>query len=768
MFEFIDRPFSGEESIEASRGNAPFARIALIGNALPRKCGLATFTSHVAEALRHRYPAMIVDHYAMDDGSGVEYSADVHTIAADDKSAYRAAAETIEGSGAEAIWLQHEYGIFGGPAGSDILELISATKLPLILTLHTVLETPNDEQEAVMARLIARADRTIVMAARAADILRRRYSVSPDQIEVIPHGVPDRPLRDPDELKPRFDWQGRKVLMTFGLIAPSKGIRHMIEAMPEVVREHPEVLYEIVGATHPNLVRSEGESHRAMMAELARELGVEDHVRFVDRFVDEDELLDMLQAADVYVTPYLNMAQVTSGTLAYAVAVGKPVISTPYVHASEILADGHGAIVPPADPKALAEAANRLLSDDDLRRTISRAAYRRGREMLWPRVVERSLAPFAGRTLQSITRLLPQPSALPLAAVLRMTDNVGMLQHAVHSVPNRDHGYCIDDNARALMLAVRRNDAQSADLASIYAAFIQHGWNSDLRRFRNFMAYDRRWLESCGSEDSNGRTLWSLAMAATRSASTGIRDWALKLFEEAAPFADELSAPRAKLFAAMGGLELLRDRTDHDLARWLIDQSATQLMHLHHRYARDGWNWFEPELAYDNARLPELLIRAGMALDEPAMVERGLETLRWLTLHQTSPRGMFRPVGCHGFCRPYAPPLAFDQQPIEAAATVDAACAAYEATGEIEWRQVAQAAFSWFFGDNDAGIPLADVRDGGCFDGLMATGINRNQGAESILSLHLAALTMREVFGGRKWAGQDDGRTADTGSFAAV
>jgi glycosyltransferase involved in cell wall biosynthesis len=711
---------------------------------------------------------MQVDHYAMDDGSGISYPATIHTITADDPAAYRAAAEEIEASGAEAIWLQHEFGIFGGVAGCEILELVSATSLPLILTLHTVLEEPSEEQEAVLGRLIARASRTIVMARAAADILTRRYGVSSDRISVIPHGVPDRPLRNPDDLKPQFGWEGRKVLMTFGLIAPNKGIRYMIEAMPAIVEQHPDALYEVVGATHPNLVRSEGEKHRTMLIELARKLGVADHVRFVDRFVEQDELLDMLQAADIYVTPYLNMAQVTSGTLAYAVAVGKPVISTPYIHAREILADDHGVIVPPSDPEALASEAIDLLSDDRKRVSLAHAAYRSGREMLWPRVVERSVTPLRVRRPQPVQRLAPRPALLPLDAVQRMTDGVGMLQHAVYSVPDRDHGYCIDDNARALMMVVRRGDEASTELAPIYAAFVQHGWNPETRRFRNFMGYDRKWLESCGSEDSNGRTIWTLATVAARASSAGLRDWAMRLFEQTAQYADELNALRARAFAALGGIEMLRARPDHDLARWLVEQSAGQLMHFHYRYSREDWDWFEPELAYDNARLSELLIRAGMALDDPSMIDRGVDALSWLTRHQTSPRGTFRPVGCHGFCRPYGAPLAFDQQPIEAAATIDAAAAAFDATGDAQWRGVAHDAFGWFFGDNDAGIPLADARDGSCFDGLMATGINRNQGAESILSLHLAALTMREVFGGRKWAGQDESGDADTGSFAAA
>ena len=342
MFDFDILPDVGDGHEAARRGPAPFRHLALIGNALPRKCGLATYTSHVADALRTAYPKMRLDHYAMDDGSGDFYPDSVVTIEADSLDAYHQAARQIENSGAEAIWLQHEFGIFGGIAGSHILELAGATDLPLIVTLHTVLEQPGEEQEVVLRRLIARAERVIVMASTGADILKRRYGVPADRLRVIPHGVPDRPLVDPDVLKPRFGWDGRKVLMTFGLLAPDKGVRHMIEAMPAIVGEHPDALYEVVGATHPNQVRKEGERHRRMLMDLARDLGVQDHVRFIDRFVEQEELLDLLQAADIYVTPYLNMAQVTSGTLSYAVAVGKPVIATPYVHAKEILDHGHG------------------------------------------------------------------------------------------------------------------------------------------------------------------------------------------------------------------------------------------------------------------------------------------------------------------------------------------------------------------------------------------------------------------------------------------
>ncbi len=770
MLDFDILPSVGKHPVAGSLDEAPFGHIALIGNALPRKCGLATYTSHVADALRQRYPRMRLDHYAMDDGTGDFYPDPIITIDADSLDSYHAAAERIEASGAEAIWLQHEYGIFGGEAGSHILELVGATDLPLVLTLHTVLEEPSEEQEVVLRRLVDRAERTIVMASRGAEILKRRYGVPDERLRTIPHGVPDRPLRDPDELKQRFGWSGRKVLMTFGLLAPDKGIRYMIEAMPAIIADHPEALYEVVGATHPNQVRHEGERHRRMLKDLARDLGVEEHVRFVDRFVEQEELLDMLQAADIYVTPYLNMSQVTSGTLSYAVAVGKPVIATPYIHAREILGDGHGILVPRSNPAALANAALDLLGDELRRMELARLAYRRGRTMLWPRVVEQSLAGLP----ESEQRAPAQGSRaraamLPLTAIERMSDAVGIIQHAVHSVPDRAHGYCIDDNARALMLMVRRggNDA-SAALASTYAAFVQHGWHQSRSRFRNFMGFDRRWLEESGSEDSNGRTIWALGVAAARSPWPSIQGWAEKLFNETAEMGLELKAPRARAFAAFGAMEMLHAHGDHEQARALVRQSCDQLMQLMARHAREDWHWFEPSLAYDNARLPESLIRGGKLLRDPHMVERGLAALSWLVSRQTSPRGCFRPVGCKSFGRDYAPPLAFDQQPLEASATIDAAAAAFLATGEEKWRGVAENAFGWFFGNNDAGIPLADAADGSCFDGLMATGINRNQGAESILSLHLASQTMREAFAHRKQAGHSRASAPETRSLAAT
>ena len=769
MFDVDQLFIQDEEAGFSGKTVSPVAHLALIGNALPRKCGLATFTSHVADALGARYPAMQLDHYAMDDGSGVDYSADIVTIGDGSPSAYRDAAAAIEASGADAIWLQHEYGIFGGEAGSHILELIGATDLPLIVTLHTVLAEASPAEDAVLERILARADRIVVMAELGRATLMRRFGVAKTRISVIPHGVPDRHQRDPDTMKARFGWQSRKVLMTFGLLAPDKGIRHMIEAMPAIVAAHPEALYEVVGASHPNLVRHEGEQHRQSLMALAQELGVGDHVRFVDAFVEQEELLDMLQASDLYVTPYLNMAQVTSGTLSYAVAVGKPVISTPYVHARELLADGRGVIVPKADAAALAEAAIALLTDHERRADIAGKAYTHGRTMLWPRVVEQALLPLAERDVAARASITGVPP-LPIDALARMSDSVGMLQHGVFGVADRSHGYCVDDNARALMAMVLRGSDAPAErrMTANFAAFVEHSWNPDTRRFRNFMSYDRRWLEPVGSDDSNGRTLWALGVAESRSRDAGLRHWAATLFDAVAPHMAEVTAPHARAFAALAGDAVLDSRPGDEAALRLLRASGEQLLRLHTAASRPGWNWFEPELAYDNARLPQALIRAGERLGDDAMITLGLSTLTWLVAVQTGPRGNFRPVGSNGFGRAYAPPLTFDQQPLEAAATIDAAAAAHTASGDARWRTVARDAFGWFFGDNDAGVPIADLASGGCFDGLMATGVNRNQGAESILSLHLAASSMKNMAPAGYWGGHRAAPATETEIVAAT
>lgn len=727
---------------------AALTHLALIGNFLPRKCGIATYTTHTYDALKQRFPDLKIDVYAMDDHPGIyDYPPQVTaSIPQQDRSAYLDAARAIEASGAQVLWVQHEYGIYGGPAGDFLLALLDRISIPVIATLHTVLEKPSPDEYRVMDALLHRASKVIVMAERGRELLKQVHAIDDNAAIMIPHGVPDRPFVDPDTMKERFGWQGRDVILTFGLLAPSKGIETMIEAMPPIVAEHPDALYVVLGQTHPNLVMHEGEAYRDRLKALAEQRGVADHVQFIDGFCEQDQLLDYLQAADVYATPYPNPAQVTSGTLSYAVSVGKPVVSTPYVHASEILADDHGVIVDFGDSAGFARAINALLTDEAARLRLSQRAYARGRTMLWPRLaetavgeIEHILALKPRRIIKAKTELAPL--APDITAVERMSDTTGIFQHSVFSIPDRHHGYCIDDNARALILMCRMDnvDPQLRDKwLSVYGSFIQFAWNAERRRFRNFMNFDRSWSEEVGSEDSNGRAIWSLGVAAAEAHAQKHRDWATNLFDTSASLALDLGSPRAHAFAMLGAAAMLEVRPQHSLSRTILTRFGEELIALLDEARRPEWEWFEIVLAYDNARLPEALLRAGRALGRKDFIQVGLDTLDWIVARQTSPQGRFRAVGTESFGRAYADPLPFDQQPLEAQATVEACAAAYAVTRDRRWYDEAMRAYRWYLGANDLELPLATVQDGGCFDGLMPNGLNRNQGAESILALQLA------------------------------
>ena len=547
-FELADRPTraAGGASFILPTRPAGLRHVALLGNFPPRRCGIATFTADVAAALASGFPEIAVDVYAMDDDGGpYAYPAIVTaTIGAHDPAGYRAAAQRIEASGAELLWVQHEFGIFGGPAGGHLLALLDALTIPVAVTLHTVLANPSPEQRRVMDALVRRASRLIVMAERGRDILIQTYGARPAQIDVIPHGVPDRPLADTETKKQPLGLAGHDVLMTFGLLSPGKGIETMIEALPAIVARHPRALYVILGATHPHLVASEGEAYRDRLRGLAGELGVAAHIRWVDAFLETDDLLDYLGAADVYVTPYLGAQQMTSGTLAYAVALGVPVVSTPYVHANELLRGGHGRLVGFGDAAGFAAAVCGLLADEDERQRMRRANHALGRGMIWPRLAKATVETFLTMLTEPRRPAARQKHALPpvasFAAILRLSDDTGILQHSIYNVPDRRHGYCVDDNARALILMQRAGDLPDRiydQWTPVYAAFVQHAWNPEANRFRNFMGFDRRWLEEAGSEDSSARTLWSLGVTARDARHTDLRDWAARLLDEALPHA---------------------------------------------------------------------------------------------------------------------------------------------------------------------------------------------------------------------------------------
>jgi glycosyltransferase involved in cell wall biosynthesis len=737
--------------MQASSEGLSLAHVAVLGNALPRQCGLATYTSHSVAALRETFPDMIVDHIAMDDGHGAQYGEDVAmVIQADNISAYARAAATIDRSGAQLLWLHHEYGIFGGPDGGNILTLLDGLGLPLVTTLHTVLAEPSPNQRRILRKIIDRSDRLIVMAQHAADLLVTVYGADPGQISVIPHGAPDRPLIATSEMKEQLGLGDRRIALTFGLLSPGKGIETVIRALPQALARHPHLDYLVVGATHPGLLRAQGERYRESLQALARDLDVGPNVKFIDRFLENDELLDYLQAADIYITPYLSAGQVTSGTLAYALAMGRPVISTPYFHAREALADGIGTLVPFADDEALASALLQYLDNPAWLEAQSRRTWQAARTTIWrenARAVMNELkAAKAHWPAQLSWRPQVDADALvDIRGIALMTDDVGIVQHSIHGIPDRRHGYCIDDNARALMLICETRIGSPAErhrLALVYAAFVEHGWNAGKLRFRNFMGFDRQWCETEGSEDSNGRTLWALGKVMGSAPNDPMRRWATGLFNAALPLVDHLQSPRALAFAMLGMAAALRTEPNHAQCRLLLAKAIPQFKALLAQARRPSWCWFETVLAYDNARLPQALIEAGLVLNDESAIAVGTSTLRWLLDVQRAPAGHFRPVGTESYGKPYAEPEAFDQQPLEAAATVDACVSAYRADPDMGWIEAAHQAMNWFNGENDLNHPLLCDDGALCFDGLTPAGVNRNVGAESILALHMARHSM--------------------------
>jgi hypothetical protein len=599
------------------------------------------------------------------------------------------------------------------------------------------------------------------MSRHARDLLAGHYGAPHEILDVVPHGAPDRPFGRQVEFKARLGLAGRTVLTTFGLLGHGKGLETAIEALPAIVARHPDVVYRIVGATHPNLLAAEGEAYREGLQALAAELGVAGHIAWDNRFLETDELLDQLEACDIYITPYPNMQQSTSGTLSFAVALGKAVVSTPYLHARELLADGVGELVEPHSPAAIAQAVNALLDDPQRLTALQRRAYTRGRETIWPRFAEGAARLIEHAVRPTKERPVPLATAPAIAAVVAMSDTTGMLQHAIGIVPDRAHGYCLDDNARALMLmnvAEGLEPAERTRWRQVYASFIEHAWNPEANGFRNFMRYDRSWCEERGSEDSNGRALWALGQTVETADEPSLRFWARRLYDIALPHTSPEGSPRAVAFAMLGAAALLRRIPDHGASREFLATGGDFLHRLLDASRRPDWAWFEAMLGYDNPRLSQALIEAGLALGNARFVEAGLDSLQWIAGQQVAADGHFRPIGSDTFGHAHTS-LPFDQQPLEAHAAIDAAAAAWRASGDSRWQERALAAWRWFFGANDRGVALADLVTGRCRDGVNPRGANENCGAESILAFQLGYYSLIGLM-----RGQQSDSTRDRGA----
>ncbi|MFQ5646475.1 MAG: glycosyltransferase [bacterium] len=741
--------------------------IAIIGNYLPRRCGIATFTTDIREALSQEVADNgRVEVLAMDDiVQGYSYPDQVKfQLRANHLSDYVQASDFLNINQYDAVILQHEYGIFGGKLGAHIIRLLKALRMPVLTTLHTVLAEPSSDQRSVMLEVAKYSARLVVMSDKARSMLKEVYNIDDSQITYIPHGIPDFPYVSERRYKDKLDLEGKKIILTFGLLGPGKGIEMVIKAIPEIVAEHPEAVYLILGATHPHIKKTTGDSYRQKLHQLVNQLNLDDFITFHNQFVSREVLNQYLSAADVYVTPYSSPVQITSGSLVYALGMGSAVISTPYWHAQEVLAEGRGRLVPFGDSEAVSREVTKLLSDGRELERMRRKAYQYCRPMIWSRVA-RDYLELANqvheewikspkeryRGMDITPKILDELPEISFQHLRVMTDGVGMLQHSTYATPNRNHGYCVDDNARSLIAVSMYyslcQDDTVIPLIQTYLSFLLYAFNQKNRRFRNFMSYERKWLEDAGSDDSHARSLWGLAIAVKCAPDDSTRDLASRLFMEGLEVVEDFRFPRSLAFTIIALQAYMEVYSGDATARRLRSVLAEKLHKLFVKNSTKKWYWCEEILTYANAKLSQALLLAGQWIPDPDMYQTGIKSLKWLLEQQTASDGHLSLVGNERWFVKGKERSHFDQQPIDAMCLVEACAEAFRSTGDKFWLKEARRCLEWFMGRNDLNLQLYNFKSGSCCDGLTPTGPNPNQGAESTLAGLISLLIMYEVLG---------------------
>lgn len=739
-------------------------KIAVIGNYLPRQCGIATFTTDLSQSLaRELHIEENLTNVAMDDiPEGYNYPPQVKfRIRQNVQEDYFWAADYLNANQYEAAILQHEFGIFGGEDGSHILHMLEFLRMPVITTLHTILENPSKNQLKVIKGLAEYSDRLIVMNKKAIEILSNVYGVNKKMVTFIPHGIPDATFETPGLFNHLFGLEGRDVILTFGLLSPGKGIESMIKTMPLVVKKHPNALYLILGQTHPHILEKSGDVYRQNLHRLVKDLGMENHIVFHNQFVKLETLVQYIQTSKIYAIPYLNKEQITSGTLAYALGIGTAVVSTPFWHAQELLADGRGKLVPFNDSSEMAKEINNLLSNDYEREMMRFKGYQYARSMTWREVARKHLQliseikerkPLENKRnliIKHNNKFLKELPEINLSHLKNMTDGTGLLQHAKYTTPDFSHGYCVDDNARGLIALTKyyslKKDNGVLHLIQKYLAFLFYAFNHENNRFRNFMSYDRRWLELTGSEDSHARALWGLGVTVKEAPNSSIRNMAMRLFLDALPIVKHFTAPRAWGYTILGLQEYLSIYGGDADARKIRDDLARKIYQLFKNNVSEEWVWCENIATYANAILPHALIVAGKWMPDEKMHDLGIKALKWLLKVQTAPAGHLSVIGNSGWFEKSGNRSMFDQQPIEVKGLMNACLEAYNTTGDKKWFEESERCLSWFLGQNDLQIQICDCKTGGCADGLERQGINSNQGAESTLAWIISLINMSKA-----------------------
>lgn len=742
--------------------------ISMIGNYLPRRCGIATFTSDLADALAAAAPEVGVHTVAMNDRpEGYRYPSRVWFEVNEKRlGEYKLASDFLNMGNVDVVSLQHEFGIFGGKAGGHLYDLLRRLRMPVVATLHTVLKDPKPEYRDSFTELAKHCDRFVVMADRAYEFLTDIYGIEESRIRLIHHGIPDVPFVDPNFYKDQFGVEGKKVIFTFGLLGPSKGLENMVEAMPRIIAAHPDAVYVVLGATHPGVLAHSGEEYRLGLQRRAKELGVENHIKWFNKFVELDELVEFLGSADVYVTPYENEAQITSGTLAYALGTGKATVSTPYWYAQEMLAEGRGKLVPFKDTDAMADAIIDLFTNEVSRHAMRKKAYQFTRDMRWSTVAgqylelfnevreerNRNPKPLGSKSIKRSHT--PELQEIKLDHLYRLTDDCGILSHAKSIVPDRAAGYTTSNNARALVsVLVAQDHLKSAgadarrldEAACTYLAFLEHAFADKSGRFRVRMNFDRTWEDRAFSEDSHGQAIRALGETVARSQVRGHLNLAANLFQRALPACEQFEHVHGWAYSLIGIHAYLRRFSGDSQARRVREALAHRLFDAFKKNGSEDWPWPTDRVTYTASRLPHALLLSGRWMFNNEMIQQALRSLSWLqNIQFTEHEKQFSPVGSEGWFPRGGDKARFNQMPAEASGTIDANLEAFRVTNDRKWIDRAYKCLNWFLGDNDLRQPLYDNTTGGCCDALFPRGVDENQGAQSTVSWLLSLLSLYE------------------------
>ncbi len=734
---------------------------AFIGTYPPRECGIGTFTKNLFSAIKNasEYENEINESFvvAMNDfDQEYIYPEEVQlTIRQDAQEDYLSAVKYINLSGADCCILEHEFGIYGGQNGVYVLPLLHRLEIPLIVTLHTIVKTPTFTEKAVLQEICKMANRVVVMSHKAIGFLIDIYNIPEEKIVYIEHGVPDFQFTQ-EETKKEFKLENKKLLLTFGFISRNKGIETVIRALPKVVEKDPSVLYIVLGKTHPNVLRHNGDEYRIFLTKLIHDLQLDNNVVLLNKFASQKELFKYLHATDIYITPYLNEAQITSGTLSYAVGVGCAVVSTPYWHAAELLADEKGVLFGFNNSEELSEILIDLLEFPEKRLKLRKKAYLYGREITWPKIGTKyhqliSNVIVDGLDLEKKESgpfdilLLPPFS---LTHIKRMTDDTGIIQHAKYGIPNLKDGYCLDDNARALLMVMmvfkQKKDYTALELCPIYLSYIHYMQNKD-GTFKNFLSFNRNFLDEVGSEDSFGRTIWAIGYMLANAPNDSYNQLGRQIFFQALPHFKQLKSIRSIANTMIGICYYLKINPSDDEMIEVLKENAYLLIDRYKIHKTKKWHWFEELLAYDNAILPYALLHASEILNDEPIRKTAFETMNFLT-EKTFSEGYLSIIGNDKWHVKDGHRSKFAQQPIDAMAMVLMYQQAYHITKDKLYLDQMFASYMWFLGENDLRMTLYDFETKGCCDGLESYGLNRNQGAESTLAYLISYLTVLKAY----------------------